>query len=104
MLIDRPKPSADQMTRYYFDLRDEDGWSFDEEGIELPSILDAQWEAAKSLADVARDAVRISPQSEGPQSFSVEVRDDAGPVMQVRFCFEVSLKRQQARDGHCPEE
>mgnify|MGYP001119505958 CR=1 FL=1 len=46
------------MPRYYFDLRDGDDLSLDEEGLALPSIDRVQDEAARSLADMARDAVR----------------------------------------------
>lgn len=44
------------MTRYYFDLRDDNGIALDEEGLELSSPRAVQAEAAKSVADLARDA------------------------------------------------
>ncbi|QOZ54661.1 hypothetical protein [Bradyrhizobium sp. CCBAU 53338] len=77
------------MTVYFFDLRDEDALLLDEEGLEFSNLRDVQEEAAKSLADMARDAVH------GAHHFStrcmaIEVRDAAGPVMQVRFNFEVT--------------
>jgi hypothetical protein len=48
------------MPRYYFDLRDEDEVAVDEEGLELSSLRAVQIEAAKSLADLARDALHSS--------------------------------------------
>ena len=79
------------MPRYYFDFRDGDNLSFDEEGLELSSIASVQEEAAKALADMARDAVRSSKYN-GSESrrMSVEVRNEDGPVLQVKFTFEVA--------------
>jgi hypothetical protein len=77
------------MTIYYFDLRDEDALFPDEEGLEFSSLLAVQEEAAKSLADMARDAVR-GPQERSQRYMAIEVRDKDGPVMRVRFSFEVT--------------
>lgn len=81
------------MTRYYFDLLDDEGLSVDEEGLELTSLRAVQAEAAKSLADMARDAAHSL---DGPTKrfMAIEVRDDTGPVMQVRFNFEVQRLKQ----------
>ncbi|WP_433994171.1 DUF6894 family protein [Bradyrhizobium japonicum] len=49
------------MPRYYFDLRDEKGTAVDEEGLELSGPRAVQAEAAKSVADMARDAVLSAP-------------------------------------------
>ena len=46
------------MPRYYFDLRDDTGVALDEEGLELASWRAVQAEAAKSVADMARDDLR----------------------------------------------
>ncbi|KRR18569.1 hypothetical protein CQ14_24565 [Bradyrhizobium lablabi] len=79
------------MPRYYFDFRDGDNLSFDEDGMELSSIASVQEEAAKTLAEMARDTVR-SPKFDGTEHrrMAVEVRNDAGPVLQVKFTFEVA--------------
>ena len=79
------------MTRYYFDLRDEDDLAVDEEGLELRDIASVQEEAARSLADMARDAVR-APNYDGPRNhrMAIEVRDATGPVLQVNFTFEIN--------------
>jgi len=79
------------MPRYYFDFRDGDNLSFDEEGLELSSIASVQEEAAKALADMARDAVRSSKYNGNENHrMSVEVRNEEGPVLQVKFTFEVA--------------
>jgi hypothetical protein len=38
---------------------------------------------------MARDAVHISASHGGRQYMAIEVRDASGPVMQVKFTFEV---------------
>jgi len=82
------------MPRFYFDLRDGDDLAVDEEGLELPDIGAVQAEAAISLADMARDAVHNAPLGPGGHRMAIEVRDEIGPVMQVRFLFEVEPQRQ----------
>jgi hypothetical protein len=78
------------MPRYYFDLRDGDELAVDEEGVELRDIDLVQEEAARSLSDIARDAVRRTTQNRQlNHRMAIEVRDDHGPVMQVRFTFAV---------------
>jgi hypothetical protein len=62
------------MPRYYFDMR-EGG------------------EAARTLADMARDAIRGSRTSAAGNMMSIEVRDDAGPVLQLSFNFELRQLR-----------
>ncbi|MCK1683838.1 hypothetical protein IVA87_31760 [Bradyrhizobium sp. 147] len=77
------------MPRYYFDLRDENGTALDEEGLELSSPRAVQAEAAKSLGDMARDAILSASLSGSRQTMAVEVRDGNGPVMQVTFSFAI---------------
>ena len=74
------------MKRYYFDLRDGQGLTADEEGLELQDVQAVQEEAALSLADAARDGLR---RSDGAlNQMTVEVRTDAGPFMRVSFSFD----------------
>lgn len=80
------------MPRYYFDMRHEDEIATDEEGLELPTIESVQEEAARSLADMARDAVQ-SHRDGTRRPMAIEVRDDNGPVLQARFTFEVERQR-----------
>jgi len=79
------------MSRYYFDLRDHAGLFVDEEGMELSDAQAVQEEAARALGDMARDALRAL---EGAlvQQMAIELRDDLGPVMHVRFSFDIDRK------------
>jgi hypothetical protein len=82
------------MPRYYFDLRDGDELAVDEEGVELRNIDLVQEEAARSLADMARDAVRRTTRNRDlNHRMAIEVRDDHGPVMQVKFTFVVERRK-----------
>lgn len=75
------------MPRFYFDLRDDNGIAPDEEGLELSGLRAVQAEAAKSVADMARDAIIAAPATGGRQKMAIDVRDDKGPVMRVTFAF-----------------
>lgn len=79
------------MPRYYFDVREGDTVASDEEGLELFSIQAVQEEAALSLADMARDAVRKD--HDGARQMAVEVRDDNGPVLQAKFTFGIDGRK-----------
>lgn len=76
------------MRRYYFDLRDANGLSPDEDGLPCRDLQAVQAEAARALADMARDAVHTANPA-SPYAMSIEVRDEGGPVMQVNFRFEI---------------
>jgi hypothetical protein len=80
------------MTRYYFDLRDHLGTTIDEEGMVLSDLQRVQKEAARSLADIARDT---AAKHDGgvTQVIAIDVRDDNGPVLHLRFWFEVDRMR-----------
>jgi hypothetical protein len=85
------RPEETPMPRYYFDLRDGEDLAVDEEGMELRDIATVQEEAARSLADMARDAVRSPAYMRGQiHRMAIEVRDKTGPVLQVKFTFEVA--------------
>ena len=71
-----------QVARYYFDMRKGDELLLDDEGIELSTVEAAQEEAAHSVADMARDAIRRY--SDGGL-MAIEVRDADGPVLQIKF-------------------
>jgi hypothetical protein len=75
------------MRRYYFDLVDGGHVSIDEEGLELPDVGAAQEEAAFALAALARELRSSAPQI-GITEIAIDVRDNAGLVMRVRFEFE----------------
>jgi hypothetical protein len=74
--------------RYYFDLIDNDGIVTDDEGLELSSIGRVRDEAARSLGGIARDEVRRLP-DRTPRALMVQVRDHTGPVLYLRFTFEI---------------
>jgi len=81
------------MPRYYFDLRKGDQITLDEEGLELSSLERVQEEAARSLADLARDNVRRALDG-GGDSVAIDVRDDDGPLLQLKFTLDVRRLRQ----------
>jgi Domain of unknown function (DUF6894) len=82
------------MKRYYFDLRDGDAVSVDEEGLELPDIEAVKEEAARLLVDMATDAVRGRRFDGFGRGVDVEVRDEDGLVLQAKVTFEIDWKRQ----------
>ena len=87
------------MPRYFFDLRDGDDIAVDEEGLELKDIRAVQEEAARSLADMTRDEVRRHSNDPNKRHrMAIEVRDDTGPVLQVKFAFEIN-KQKKAQEG-----
>jgi hypothetical protein len=75
--------------RYYFDLRDGDGFVADEEGMDLPTLAAAHQEAALSLAGMARDAGHKTHHGPGYE-MAVSVRDENGPLLQAKFTVEVN--------------
>jgi hypothetical protein len=75
------------MAHYYFDLRNEHDLTVDDDGLELRDIEAAQVEAARTLGDMARDAVR-SPECDSSRNrrLAIEVRDITGPLLrQIHF-------------------
>ncbi|MGL9622415.1 hypothetical protein QRQ56_31020 [Bradyrhizobium sp. U531] len=85
------------MPPYFFDLLDEGVLSIDDEGLELPDLRAVQAEAAKSLADVARDAVHAFPPAKGLRSMAIEVRNEAGSCLQVKFTIRLRDFRTDCR-------
>ena len=73
------------MKRYYFDIREGDQLAADEEGLMMRDIDAVQKEAAQSLADMARDAVS----GRMLHRMAIEVRDDIGPVLEVRYRWQI---------------
>lgn len=73
--------------RYYFDMVEGDEIASDEEGMELPDIPAAQEEAAIALAAWAK-AMRSDEIRSRLIKISIEVRDNAGLLMSLRFDFE----------------
>src|SRR3954469_7359581 len=65
------------MQRYFFDVRTGDKLATDEEGMMLPSLTAVQTEASKSLAELARDMIRL----QSGHHLAVEVRDASGSIV-----------------------
>ena len=81
------------MTRYYFDLRDNEMPTVDEEGMVLPTLQAVQIEAARSLVDMAKHAIWEKATVLGHR-MAIEVRDENGPVLQAKFTFELDHHKQ----------
>ena len=77
------------MARYYFDLRDGDQLAVDEEGMELPIMQAVQVEAARSLVDIAKHAIRTKAATILGHRMAIEVRNESGAVLQAKFIFEL---------------
>lgn len=80
------------MRRYFFDLRDDDLLTLDEEGMHLATVEAVQLEAARSLADMAKELVPQMSRS-GGHRIAIEVRDNDGPVMKVLFALAAERHR-----------
>jgi len=63
------------MPRYFFHVKDEQGWIKDEEGLELPDLAAAMKEADGTAVDLAKAAIRESRPVDGR---TVVVFDDQG--------------------------
>jgi uncharacterized protein DUF6894 len=77
------------MPLYYFDARNGDELSPDEEGIELSTMDDVQDEAAYALSDMLRDEVRATNGRPLARHIAIEVRDAADPFLHASFAFDV---------------
>jgi hypothetical protein len=82
------------MGLYFFDMRVGAELLADEDGLELPNLKAVQIEAARSLGDLAQHALWTKAESILGHRMAIEVRDGAGPVLQVRFTFEIERHRQ----------
>jgi hypothetical protein len=73
------------MPRYYFDAREAGSLAVDEEGIELLDVQAVHEAAARSLVDMARDALCRNSGDSIPHNLAIEVRDVAGPLLHAKF-------------------
>jgi hypothetical protein len=77
------------MPRYFFDITEGEEATYDEDGLVLSSLVLAQDEAARSLADLARDVIR--DHTEGPiPKLEIVVRADHGRVLTLGASFHVT--------------
>ena len=79
------------MPRYFFYFLVGHDIVPDDEGLELNSVEAVQEEAARSLADMAREAIRKQYDGAG-QQMAIDVRDDSGPVLRVTFSFTIDRR------------
>lgn len=77
------------MPQYYFDTRDNDDFVEDDVGLDYDDLESVKFDAAKSLAELARDVLPGSLQ----RALAVEVRDDEGPVLKAMMTFEAVILR-----------
>lgn len=73
------------MPLFFFHTRDDDAYLEDDVGIVLPGLEEAKIEAARSLAELAKDVIPGSQR----RTLIVEVRDSRQLVMETRLEFEV---------------
>jgi hypothetical protein len=73
--------------RYFFDTRDNDTFIEDDEGLEFDGLEAVKFQAAKFLADLARDVLPGSLK----RMLAVEVRDERQPVLRALLTFEAIL-------------
>src|SRR5215210_9102847 len=83
------------MPRFYFDLRENGTFIEDEEGMSLPDLAAAKYEAAVTAAEIGRDRL-----PEGAlQSVTIDVRDENGDnLLSVTVSLTVAQPAQQS--GH----
>jgi hypothetical protein len=73
--------------RYFFDFRDNDRLTSDDEGVECDGMETVRREATCALAEIAKD---ILPRS-GPHKLAIEVRDSADrPCLRAVLSFNVT--------------
>ena len=77
------------MALYFFDSRDAEIFIRDDEGLEFPDLETVKAEAARALAELARDVLPASAKRE----LAIEVRDENGPVLLAVMRFEATILR-----------
>jgi hypothetical protein len=80
-----PRLRLSVMVRYFFDVRDNDSFYPDDEGLELPSIDAVKAQTSRTMGEIAKD---VLPGSK-VRILTIEVRDDLGPVLRVTLRFEI---------------
>lgn len=84
------------MVRYYFDVREGDHVTIDDEGMEFATRERALLEAAQSVAELARDQIPMHPTG---HRIVIEARDSEGPILSVRVIFESIALENFGTDG-----
>jgi hypothetical protein len=82
-----------RLMRYYFDFRVGGELAIDDEGLEFSTVEAVHEDAARSLVDMARDAIRTNPFDSAGHRLAIEVRDESGPLLVVKFTFDIDKTR-----------
>lgn len=77
------------MPLYFFDSRNNGEFIKDDVGCEYPDLEMVKAEAARALAELAKEVTPRSLQRE----LAVEVRDEMGPVLRASIRFEAVILR-----------
>ena len=77
------------MPHYFFDSRDNDLFIEDNVGLGFADLDAVKVEAARALAELARDVLPGSLE----RRLAIEVRDEQGPVLRALMKFEAVLLR-----------
>ena len=77
------------MPVYFFDTRDNDDFIEDDLGLDCPDLEAVKVEAARALAELARDVIPGSLK----RTLAVEVRDELGAVLRAILNFEAVILR-----------
>jgi hypothetical protein len=72
---------------YFFDTRDNDTFIEDDEGLEFDGLQAVKIQAARSLAELARDVLPGCLK----RVLAVEVRDERQPVLRALLTFEALI-------------
>lgn len=68
------------MPRFYFDVRDQDGVHYDQDGIELPDIDTARHEAWRALGEMMQEGIADA----GKTVVAIDIRNsDGSSVVEV---------------------
>ena len=79
------------MPLFFFDTRDNDHFIEDDDGLVFADLEAVRVEAARALADLAREVIHRSLKRE----LAVEVRDELGPVLKTNLVFEAVMLRSE---------
>ena len=83
-----------RVARFYFDVRDGETFTPDDEGLEFPGIKEARDDASRSLGEMIKDAMPDGIR----QNMAVEVRGaDKRPLFKVQITFAVEPLAEEAR-------
>jgi hypothetical protein len=74
---------------YFFDSRDSDTLIEDDVGLDYPDLEAVKVEAARALAELAREVIPGTVR----RKIAIEVRDEQGPVLIASMAFEAVILR-----------